>query len=312
MNPTTERKIVLVVRKTRLDNLIARYNTADQARFVVESQGGDFDDYLKEHDTYYRSLQKAESVVATVGRIQIVERSFLPNFIFGNNDLVLALGQDGLVANALKYLEGQPLVGINPDPKRWDGILLPFQIRDLTKILPEVLAESRPYKLVTMAKATLNDGQVIYGVNDLFIGPRTHFSARYQIELGGVSETHSSSGIIVSTGLGSTGWLSSLLTGATGIANRLAQLDTFQSHKASFAWDSDHLQYTVREPFPSNTTQTNLVFGQVSKQQELKLTSQMPENGVIFSDGIENDYLNFNSGSEALITIADKKGTLVL
>jgi hypothetical protein len=38
----------------------------------------------------------------------------------------------------------------------------------------------------------------------------------------------------------------------------------------------------------------------------------MPENGVIFSDGIESDYLQFNSGIEATITLADKIGHLVV
>ena len=65
-----------------------------------------------------------------------------------------------------------------------------------------------------MAKASLNNGQTLYGVNDLFIGPKTHSSARYLIRSGEASEAQSSSGVIVSTGMGSTGWLKSLLTGS--------------------------------------------------------------------------------------------------
>jgi len=38
----------------------------------------------------------------------------------------------------------------------------------------------------------------------------------------------------------------------------------------------------------------------------------MPENGVIFSDGMESDFLNFNSGMDATVTLADKKGRLVV
>ena len=56
-------------------------------------------------------------------------------------------------------------------------------------------------------------------VNDLFIGPKTHTSARYFIRCGKAGEAHSSSGVIVSTGMGATGWLKSLLTGAGAIAN---------------------------------------------------------------------------------------------
>ena len=129
---------------------------------------------------------------------------------------MVTLGQDGLVANTLKYLDGQPVVGVNPDPERWDGRLLPFQVGDLPKIMPGD-AEKRHARSVTMGQAKLNNGRVLYAVNDLFIGPKTHTSARYLIRSGDANETQSSSGVVVSTGMGSTGWLKSLLTGATAI-----------------------------------------------------------------------------------------------
>jgi len=56
----------------------------------------------------------------------------------------------------------------------------------------------------------------------------------------------------------------------------------------------------------------SLVFGRVTRQEPLTLVSQMPENGVIFSDGIEADYLEFNSGTQAVVDVADKKGYLVV
>jgi len=292
--------------------MIARYNTIEQVKFLVESQGIDFEDYQIEHERYYEAKDLAERILETIGRIQIVERAFLPNFIFGQNDIVVALGQDGLVANTLKYLDGQLLIGVNPDPDRWDGILLPFRTKDLTLIVPETLNRGRPIKEVTMAQAKLNDGQLIYGVNDIFIGPRTHFSARYEIAVGEKIERHSSSGIIVSTGLGSTGWLTSLLAGATGIAATLANKNLRLNQTAQFDWNADYLYYTVREPFPSNVTQTDLVFGKITESKRMKLTSQMPENGVIFSDGIESDFLRFNAGTEAVISIAEKRGRLVI
>ena len=42
------------------------------------------------------------------------------------------------------------------------------------------------------------------------------------------------------------------------------------------------------------------------------LISQMAENGVIFSDGIEKDFIEFNSGTKALVTVAERKGILVV
>jgi len=330
MNRLTDNKIVLVTRPTRLAELVIRFNTVSQARFYIEHQGADFSDYLREDETYHRALSEAQAVLAQVGRVQIVDRGFLPNFVFAPDDTVVTLGQDGLVANTLKYLDGQPVVGVNPDPERWDGRLLPFRVSDLSKVMSEVMLRKRPTRSVTMAKAALNNGQTLYGVNDLFIGPKTHCSARYLIRSGETSETQSSSGVIVSTGMGSTGWLKSLLTGAAAITQsagsaltRQATADLFTAAgqkgkgkmrlnvKTEFAWDANYLFYTVREPFPTKTTGTSLVFGRVTPETPLILESRMAENGVIFSDGIEKDFLEFNSGTQAVIGLAERKGMLV-
>ena len=312
----TDKKIVVVTREARLAGLRRRFNTTRQAKFYVEHLGGDFNDYTTEQDTYQAATAQTEAALKPLGLVQFIDRAFLPNFVFGPEDTVVVLGQDGLVANTLKYTGERPVVGVNPDPKRFDGVLLPFLVGDLPKIMPETLASRRSYKRVTMAKATLNDGRTLYAVNDFFVGPRSHVSARYVIQHGQRKETHSSSGVIVSTGLGSTGWLKSLLTGADAIS---ATVHGGAPEKAANArpplppmgWDADYLYFTVREPFPSRTTAATLVFGAVTTREPLRLRSQMAENGVIFSDGIEADFLEFNSGAEARIAVAERKGRLV-
>jgi NAD kinase len=311
INKRAENKIVLIVRKTRLDELIARFNTEGQARFYVEHLGADFSDYQAEDRVYKKAIQEARELLARHGRVQVLDRSFLPNFIFGPNDTVVAVGQDGLVANVLKYLANQVLIGVNPDQKRWEGVLLPFTVQDLDRLLPEVLAGKRPIAEVSMAQARLNTGQDLVAVNDLFVGPRSHTSARYTIQTGNQQEYHSSSGVIISTGLGSTGWLRSILAGATGIAEEVSGIDLDPGLKEAVRWDADFLYFSVREPWPSTKSGAEITFGKVTRQQPLILTSQMAENGVIFSDGIEADYLEFNAGTEAVITLADQRGHLV-
>lgn len=305
MNRLTERKIILVIRETRLANLRARFATKMQAKFYVSRLGGDFGDYEREDTTYHRAIEASQQTLAALARIQVVDRRLLPNFVFGPDDIVVALGQDGLVANTLKYLHGQPLAGVNPDPLRWDGKLLPFKVADLGPVMAELLKKGRPLKEVDMARASLNTGPVLFAVNDLFIGVRSHTSARYSLTLGKRAENHSSSGVIVSTGLGSTGWYRSLMTGAAAIAGVAAP-------DSEFAWDSGQLRFTVREPFPSRTTGASLVTGSVMPGEPLVIESQMGEHGVIFSDGIEQDFLEFNSGTKATITLADRKGLLVV
>jgi NAD kinase len=305
-----DRKVVLVTRKTRLEELIARFHTAAQAKFYVEHLGADFGDYEREHSAYAAAKRVVVETLERACLLQVLDRGFLPTFLFGPQDLVIALGQDGLVANTLKYLDGQPLVGVNPDPGRYDGVLLPFEPRDLGTVLGEILTDRRPGKTVTMAKAALSDGQVLYAVNDLFIGPRTHTSARYQVSLGKVSEQQSSSGIIVSTGLGSTAWLKSVVTGSSLMAASFGA-DTQRLQYQPQAWDAEFLQFAVREPFPSVATKATLVCGRADRNTPLVIRSLMPENGVIFSDGIESDYLDFNSGTTVTIGIAERTGTVI-
>ena len=308
MMPQTENRIVLVSRRTRLEELVARFNTLTQARFYVEHLGADFTDYQQEHDRYLEALRAAERVLGNHGRIHVVNRTFLPNYVFGKNDVVVALGQDGLVANTIKYLSSQPLIGVNPDRDRWDGVLLPFTVNDLDTLIPEVFARKRPIKEITMAKASLNNGQVLHAVNDFFIGARSHISARYQIRLADKTERHSSSGIIISTGLGSTGWLKSVMAGAQALAGNAAST---RAPSRPMPWHAPYLMFSVREPFPSRTTAATLVQGRI-QDTPLEISSQMAENGTIFSDGIEQDYLEFNAGTSVLVSVAERKGMLVV
>lgn len=307
-----QEKIVLITRPSRLAGLKRRFSTKARARFYVEHLHADFVDYESEDEQYDRSVKEATEHLRAFRRVQVIDRSYLPNFLFGPQDIVVALGQDGLVANTLKYLDGQPLLGVNPDVKRWDGILLPFQVQDLPKIMPQVVAGKRPLKNVTMAEARLNTQEVFYAVNDFFIGAKSHISARYEIRHGTRREQHSSSGVIVSTGLGSTGWLRSILTGSQIIASvshgRPPVLDKYKP----VPWDTRHLLFSVREPFPSKNSQAGLIFGQVTTDNPLKLTSQMAEGGVIFSDGIESDFADFNSGASATILPSKRQGILVV
>lgn len=306
-----DRKTVLVVRRTRLDELVARYHTLSQARFYIEHLGADFGDYLRESAAYAAALQTVAQALQARGRYQIVDRALVPNFVFGADDIVVALGQDGMVANTLKYLDGQPLIGVNPEPARWDGLLLPFGPGDLASLLGDVAAGRRPTRAVTLAEARLSDGQVLRAANDLFIGPRSHTSALYDIALGQHRESQSSSGLIVATGLGSSAWIKSVVTGSLGIARAIGGTGSECGGYQPFDWDARRLDFAVREPFPSRSSTAELVYGQITAGQPLTLRSRMPDHGVIFSDGMEADYLQFTAGMEATIAISQRQGCLV-
>jgi NAD kinase len=304
-------KIVIVTKKTYLEELVERFNSKSQAKFYIEHSGASFDDYENAHQAYYGTLDELKNILPRDTKQQFIDRSFLPNFLFGDKDLVITLGPDGLVINTAKYLNDQPIIAINPDMFRIDGILIPFEVEGLKKKLSLILQGHYEVSLISMAHVKLNTGEELYGVNDLFIGPQKQLSFRYNIEHNGKQENQCSSGLIVSTGAGSTGWFSSIITGSRIIASSFDGTVGAPGKKHRFNWDADYLYYCVREPFPSKTSRINLVFGKVTRKTPLFLTSQTPQGAVIFSDGIENDFLEFNSGSSARISLADKKARLI-
>jgi len=301
-------KVVLVKRRTRYEELKKRYNTVEQARFYIEHLGADFSDYEREDAAYNSALESVRALVRPLARLQEIDREYLPNMIFGADDIVVALGQDGLVANVMKYLSGQPLIGVNPDSARFDGVLLPFEAGDLERLLPKVIKGSFSVKSVAMGKAESKDGQILYAVNDFFVGVGNHSSARYLIRHGKLEENQSSSGIIISTGFGMTGWHKSVMAEFRGLA-RAFNLSPIR--EPSYEWDSRELTFQVREPYPSRFTQAELVYGKVTDGESLVLTSSMSENGVVFSDGIFEDAIEFNAGMEIRISVAEQTGKLV-
>jgi NAD kinase len=302
-------KVVLVTRKTRLAELIERFNTRAQAKFYIEHAGGDFREYELEDDAYCRATEAVRRSVEVGLKVQLVDRNLVPTFTFLSQDIVVTLGQDGLVANTAKYVGRQPIVAVNPDPDRFDGVLLPFLPEQAREVVERVAGQRYRVRPVTLAQATTNDGQRLLAFNDLFIGAQSHVSARYRINWKGASEPQSSSGILVSTGAGSTGWMSSVFNMAAGVEGLLGRRSVKPVY---FPWEDRRLLFVVREPFVSRHSKAEVVAGWIEAEQQLELESQMPSGGVIFSDGIESDYVQFNSGTQVTVGAAAEAAQLVV
>jgi NAD kinase len=334
--------VAVVTRETRLAGLKARWATARQAAFRLQQAAAhevefrrkrrahryrtapvaddaelavaaealaDDDEYKDEDRVYQESLTALLREIDVGYPLKTVDRGFLPNFDFGRCVLVVVIGQDGLVANTAKYAGNLPIIGVNPDPSRNDGVLLPFEVSTARKAVRRVVEEKAQTRNVTMAEVNTNDGQRMLAFNDFFVGASSHVSARYTLETGGRREQQSSSGVLVSTGAGSTGWLSSLLNMTNGLSRAFGSAST---SRLQLNWEDRRLVWAVREPFRSRHSGADLVAGIVEEDDELVLGSQMPSRGVIFSDGIEDDYLEFSSGTIARFTVSSQQARLVV
>jgi NAD kinase len=334
--------IAIVSAPTRLEGLRRRWGTVGQAKFRLKQahvqevarragatvaamatkgskqvekvlpaaqKQAEFDEYEHEDAAYQEVIDRLQDELQFGLPVKRVERSFVPNFDFRGCEVIVVVGQDGLVANTAKYVGDLPIVAVNPDPRRIDGVLLPFGVSEARTIVRRVLDRKHRARSVTLAEASLNDTQKLLAFNDLFVGAASHVSARYVLEADGHSEPQSSSGVLISTGAGSTGWLSSVFNMTSGVARFLgAQIQ----ERPQLAWEDRRLVWSVREPFVSKRSQANLVAGWLEEGSELVLESLMPDGGVIFSDGIESDYLPFTSGTIARIRVSPQRANLVV
>ena len=290
-------RVVFVVRETDYERLIARHATREQVRFFLKTRGQDLSIIEARHDRFHARLREVRSATPTDWRAALIRRDDLDRFLFAGEDIVIAFGQDGLVANVSKYLDGQPVLGVNPDPDLYDGILVPHSPSQVAALLKSIAANDVRLERRTMVEAKLDDGQTLSALNEIFVGHRTHQSARYEIAVSGSAEPQSSSGLIVSSGTGATGWARSIM----------------ESIHAQFTLhpEEEALAYFIREPFPSVATGTSIRAGKVAKTEPLRITSRMNDGGVIFADGIEQDHLEFGWGRIVDVQVSARRLNLV-
>jgi NAD kinase len=325
-------KIIIVTRATQLASLRQKFNTRSQAKFQIvtakrrelarsaassvniealaEQAFLEVDQAADQYDAAILQLRRELVFPDFDLPVQLVDRDFLPNFFFGPDDIVVTAGQDGLVANVAKYAVGLPIIAVNPDPRRIDGILLPFSPVDARKAVHNVLLGKAAYRDVTLAEASLDDGQKLLAFNELFIGVRSHVSARYRLSIGQRAEHQSSSGMLICTGAGSTGWLSSVVNMASSVASAFGK--PVERQPVKLEWEDQRLVYVVREPFISKSSSAELVAGLLEPGSEITVESEMASNGVIFSDGVESDALEFNAGATCRVRTAAWKARLVV
>lgn len=117
-------RAVLVHRTSEYEELLARHGTHGQADFFLSSRGRSIREVAERHHRALRALADVAAAIPSPWRQARVERGDLDRFLFAPEDVVVVVGQDGLVANAAKYLSGQPVIGIDPEPGRNAGVLV--------------------------------------------------------------------------------------------------------------------------------------------------------------------------------------------
>ncbi|MEV7735410.1 hypothetical protein AB0O75_25610 [Streptomyces sp. NPDC088921] len=291
-------RAVLVHRTTEYEELVAHHGTHGQAAFFLSSRGRDIAEVTERHERTRRALAEVTSAIPLTWRQARVERADLDRFLFAPEDVVIVVGQDGLVANVAKYLAGQRVVGIDTDPGRNPGVLVRHRPAQAAALLPA--AFDTTVDELTMVEAVADDTQRLVALNEIYLGAAGHQTARYRLGLegdGGVVEAQASSGVLVGTGTGATGWLRSLWQERGG---RLRLPNPTE----------DRLLWFVREAWPSPATGTSLIAGELPARARLRLTVES-ERLIAFGDGMEGDAVELTWGQTVQVGVCGERLRLV-
>ncbi|MGW2395137.1 hypothetical protein ACWCYY_01115 [Kitasatospora sp. NPDC001664] len=289
-------RVVLVHRRTEYEELLARHGSRGQASFFLASRGRSLAEAERRHDRTAAALAEVSAAVPLDWRRSRVERADLDRFLFTPEDVVVVVGQDGLVANTAKYLTGQPVIGVDADPGRNAGVLVRHRPERAGQLLRAAVGAGadRRFEQRTMVEVVADDTQRLLALNEVYLGQRGHQTARYRLAAPEApEEAQASSGVLVGTGTGATGWCRSV----------------WQASRSTLPLpgpDAAGLAWFVREAWPSPTTGTSQVQGLLTEGQTLTLTVESDEL-VAFGDGVEADTLSLGWGQTVRIGIAAQR-----
>ncbi|WP_432543504.1 hypothetical protein [Kineococcus sp. SYSU DK002] len=295
-------RAVLVHRRTAYAQTVARHGTPGAADFFLRTRGRSLAELEEADEQQRRALAAVAAAVPPDWRTGTVERADLPRFLFAPEDVVVVVGQDGLVANVAKHLAGQVVVGIDPAPGRNAGVLVPHRAADTADLLRRSVSGAT-CELRTMVRARTDDGQELHALNEVFVGHRSHQTARYVLTAGERREEQASSGVVTGTGTGATGWLASL---ARGLGRGPGGAALPGPTDPALAW-------FVREAWPSRTTGADLTAGSLTGPPGADpLTVEvLSDELVVFGDGLEDDRLTLSRGQRMHLDVSPRRLALL-
>lgn len=291
-------RAILVHRAAELDELIERHGTRGQVEFFLRTRGRSLADLQDRADALAIALATARAAIPADWRRGSVERADLHRFDFEPGDVVIVVGPDGLVANTAKYLDGQAVIGVDPEPGHNPGVLVQHRATATANLLDGVVTGTATVQARAMVRATLDDGSTLDALNDVYLGHASHQSARYRLRLpDGRGEAQSSSGLVVATGTGATGWAASIAHDRGGFALPAAT--------------ASELAWFVREAWPSPFTGTAFTAGLLDADAGLEVVVAS-DALVAFGDGLEADRLTATWGQTVRLSTSPRRLNLVV
>ena len=281
----------LVLAPDLLAPLLARHGTRGQATFFLASRDRSIEDVAARDQAVRDAITAVTPAIPADWRRGVIERADLPRFLFEPGTSSSRWARTAWWPTWPSISTGRSSSGSTPSRRATPASSSRTPPGPRPACWPPPPARQRPAGPLSMVQALTDDGQRLAALNEIYIGQATHQTARYTLTLpGGRAEPQASSGLIVSTGTGATGWCRSAWL------ERRSTLTLSAPAEPRLAW-------FVREAWPSPATGTACTEGDLAAGQALTLTAES-DHLVVFGDGIESDTISLSWGQSARIRLA--------
>ncbi|MCU0860393.1 MAG: NAD(+)/NADH kinase [Thermoplasmata archaeon] len=256
------RRVLLSTKKTALEYFKEHTDFLEDAL-----QRRELAEIRTRHDAHYESLDRIRRILTERG-IHF-SRSYMPYSEyedFRGKDLIISVGGDGTVLNSSQYvMDRTPMLTVRSDRKS-AGVLCMVDAQDFERAIDRIIEDEFEVQDWTRVEGRFGSRR-LFALNEVFVGARHSPSmARYEIAHDGRTESQMSSGVVITTGTGSTGWYANI-PGSGG----------------SFPRTAKELRFIVREH--NLAGDYRLTEGTIEQGGSLTVRSKMNVDGCISFDG---------------------------
>lgn len=290
-------KIALVPKLTKVEWDMKRLNlTERELKEFYDKQGLNTMVIFDSHQIQKQGLNKIKSIfpeIETVERDKCTRESMKPF------DIILAYGGDNHFQYIAHRLTSQIILGVNSDPDRSDGALTSIAINELELYKERILNKKFSIEEWTRLKVQTN-GTIIedLAISEVFIGEEKRFNmSRHILELNGQKEEQKGSGLIVSTGTGSTGWYNSAHQHQV-------------NNQVKFPRINKMAYFMLTEPFRGKHHSYKNAIGQFGEHEKLIVTSLSDTQGILAIDSLT--IIPIKEGSKITIELGEPLRVAIL
>jgi NAD kinase len=285
-------KILVVQKKSKFEQDLEKYGSLEEYKRICDLQNHLFE---KIHQSHLRQEESRRFLRSNVfPRAEYVFRDQLKEISIPDFDLVVSLGGDNHFTYVAHETRPKLILGCNSDPETSVGALLGFSVESLQRALVSGKGnfglEEWSLIATTLYYPTGEVVETVPTVSEISIRNNSpDLISRYLVCFDGLKEEQKSSGLLVYTGAGSTGWVASCFPKKTG----------------PFPKDQGYFQVYAREPRRKDKTWEHFRLIDFRVEDEFEVISEM--NGGIAIDSLTERNYPFPPGTRAVFRLGKEK-----